>query len=298
MSDVKKVGFIGLGAMGRPMAEQLVSKGFETYIVAHRNRKPLEELLALGAKEAKNASDLASKVEVIVTMVPDAPEVEETCFGANGLVEGAQPGLLVIDMSTISPVASQKIAARLKEKGIDFIDAPVSGGPFRAASGTLAIMAGADEAVFERGKPVLSAMGSPVRVGPQGMGETVKLVNQIIISLNTMALVEGFAFGVKAGADPHMLREVLLNATSASYLMDKWIPNNLLKGDFTTGFATELLYKDLNAALGAGKEMGVPMMGTALVQQLFGILKATGHNRDDYTVLSKLYTDVTGKPIA
>ncbi|MEI7555333.1 NAD(P)-dependent oxidoreductase [Candidatus Chlorohelix sp.] len=298
MSDIKKVGFIGLGAMGRPMAEQLITKGFETYIVAHRNRKPLEELLALGAKEAANASDLAGKVEVIVTMVPDAPEVEEACFGANGIVEGSQSGLLVIDMSTISPVASQKIAARLKEKGIDFIDAPVSGGPFRAASGTLAIMAGADEAVFERGKPVLSAMGSPVRVGPQGMGETVKLVNQIIISLNTMALVEGFAFGVKAGADPHMLREVLLNATSASYLMDKWIPNNLLKGDFTTGFATELLYKDLNAALGAGKEMGVPMMGTALVQQLFGILKATGHNRDDYTVLSKLYTDVTGKPIA
>ncbi|NWJ47485.1 MAG: NAD(P)-dependent oxidoreductase [Chloroflexi bacterium] len=298
MSDIKRVGFIGLGAMGRPMAEQLVSKGFETYVVAHRNRKPLEELLALGAKEAENASDLAGKVEVIVTMVPDAPEVEEACFGANGIIEGAQPGLLVIDMSTISPVASQKIAARLKEKGIDFIDAPVSGGPFRAATGTLAIMAGADEAIFERGKVVLSAMGSPVRVGPQGMGETVKLVNQIIISLNTLAIAEGFAFGVKAGADPHMLREVLLNATSASYLMDKWIPNNLLKGDFSTGFATELLYKDLNAALGAGKEMGVPMMGTAFVQQLFGILKATGHNRDDYTVLATLYTDVTGKPIA
>jgi len=297
MAEIKRVGFVGLGAMGRPMAEQLIKKGFETWVVAHRNRQPLEELVAMGAKEAKSAAELASEVEVIVTMVPDAPQVEEACFGPNGIAAGAQSGLLVIDMSTISPVASQGIATRLKEKGVDFVDAPVSGGPFRAASGTLAIMAGSDPETFERAKPVLSAMGTPVLVGPQGMGEVVKLVNQIIIGLNAVALAEGFAFGVKAGADPHMLREVLLNATSASYLMDKWIPNNMLKGDFTTGFATELLHKDLNAALNAGRDLGVPMMGTALAQQLYGIMKNTGHNREDYTVVSKLYTDTTGKPI-
>ena len=150
------------------------------------------------------------------------------------------------------------------------MDAPVSGGPFRAALGTLAIMAGSNsQEVFDKASPVLSAMGSPVRVGEQGMGEVVKLCNQIIISINAVALAEGFAFGVKAGVDPHALREVLLNATSASYLMEKWIPNNMLKGDFNTGFATELLSKDLNAALAAGRDLGVPMMATALAQQLY-----------------------------
>src|SRR5689334_15324259 len=180
---IKRVGLIGAGAMGRPMAENLIKKGFETYVIAHRNRQPVEELVGMGAKEAASAAEMAGLVEVIVTMVPDAPQVEETCFGEGGILEGAKPGLTLIDMSTISPVATRSIASRLGEKGIGMIDAPVSGGPWRAQSGTLTIMAGGDAALYEKIKPVLETFGSPVLVGESGMGETVKLVNQIIIGV-------------------------------------------------------------------------------------------------------------------
>jgi 3-hydroxyisobutyrate dehydrogenase-like beta-hydroxyacid dehydrogenase len=295
---VKKVGFIGLGAMGRPMAENLIKKGFETWVVAHRNRQPVEDLVALGAKEAKTATEMAAEVEVIVTMVPDAPQVEEACFGEMGIVGGAKAGLVVVDMSTISPTASKQIAARLKEKGVEMVDAPVSGGPFRAASGTLTIMAGGEEEVFAKVKPVLEAMGTPTLLGTNGMGEVVKLVNNIIISVSMIGLIEGFSFGVKAGANAETLREVLLTATSGSYLMDKWITQNLLKGDFSTGFATELMHKDITAALSAAKDMGVPMMATAFAHQMYAMAKAMGYNRDDYSVVSKLYSQATGVDIA
>jgi 3-hydroxyisobutyrate dehydrogenase-like beta-hydroxyacid dehydrogenase len=295
---IKKVGFVGLGAMGRPMAENLIKKGFETYVVAHTNRQPIEELIALGAKEAKNGAEMAAEVEAIVTMVPDAPQVEEACFGENGIAAGAKAGLIVADMSTISPTASQNIAKRLKEKGIEMVDAPVSGGPFRAASGTLTIMVGAEEEIFAKVKPVLEAMGTPTLLGGNGMGEVVKLVNNIIISVSMIGLIEGFSFGVKAGVNAETLREVLMTATSGSYLMDKWITQNLLKGDFSTGFATELMHKDISAALSAAKDLGVPMMATAFAHQLYAMAKAMGYNRDDYSVVSKLYSQATGVEIA
>jgi 3-hydroxyisobutyrate dehydrogenase-like beta-hydroxyacid dehydrogenase len=280
------------------MAENLLKKGFETYVTAHRNRQPIEELVALGAKEVASAAEMASLVEVIVTMVPDAPQVEETCFGPGGILESARPGLVLIDMSTISPVATRSIAARLAEKGVKMIDAPVSGGPWRAQSGTLTIMAGGDAGTFEQVKPVLEAFGSPVLVGETGMGEVVKLVNQIIIGVSAIGLVEAFTFGVKAGAKAETLREVLMSATSGSYLMDKWIPQNLLKNDFSAGFASELLNKDLNAALSAARDLGVPMMSTALSQQLYATLKGMGYNREDYTAIARIYQEAAGVIIA
>ncbi|MDB5082339.1 MAG: hypothetical protein JWP00_4263 [Chloroflexi bacterium] len=296
--SIKRVGLIGAGAMGRPMAENLLKKGFETYVTAHRNRQPIEELVALGAKEVASAAEMASLVEVIVTMVPDAPQVEETCFGPGGILESARPGLVLIDMSTISPVATRSIAARLAEKGVKMIDAPVSGGPWRAQSGTLTIMAGGDAGTFEQVKLVLEAFGSPVLVGETGMGEVVKLVNQIIIGVSAIGLVEAFTFGVKAGAKAETLREVLMSATSGSYLMDKWIPQNLLKNDFSAGFASELLNKDLNAALSAARDLGVPMMSTALSQQLYATLKGMGYNREDYTAIARIYQEAAGVIIA
>ena len=295
---IKKVGLIGAGAMGQPMAENLIQKGFETFVVAHHNRQPVEALVAQGAHEVHSYAEMAGMVEAIVTMVPDAPQVEEVCFGPAGIIEGAKPGLLLIDMSTISPTASQQIAKRLAAAQIIMLDAPVSGGPFRAKSGTLAIMAGGDPQVFERGKPVLEAMGSPVLVGPNGLGETVKMVNQIIIGVLMMGIAEGFTFGVKAGADAQALREVLMNATSANYLMDKWLPQNLFKDDYSQGFATELLCKDLNAALSAGRDLGVPMMGTALAHQLYTVVKGLGYNREDYSAISRIYQDAAGITIA
>jgi 3-hydroxyisobutyrate dehydrogenase-like beta-hydroxyacid dehydrogenase len=178
------------------------------------------------------------------------------------------------------------------------VDAPVSGGPFRAASGTLTIMVGAEEEIFAKVKPVLEAMGTPTLLGGNGMGEVVKLVNNIIISVSMIGLIEGFSFGVKAGVNAETLREVLMTATSGSYLMDKWITQNLLKGDFSTGFATELMHKDISAALSAAKDLGVPMMATAFAHQLYAMAKAMGYNRDDYSVVSKLYSQATGVEIA
>lgn len=294
---VKKVGLIGAGAMGRPMAENLLKAGFEVYLTIHTNRKSVEALLALGALQSASHAEMAAETDLIITMVPDAPQVEECCFGPSGIIQKAHPGLIVIDMSTISPVASQQIAKQLKEKDIDMLDAPVSGGPFRAQSGTLTIMVGGENNVYERAKPVLEAMGTPVLVGGNGMGEVVKMVNQIIIGVSAIGLVEAFSVGVKAGADPEKVREVLLTATSSSYLMEKWIPQNLLKNDFSTGFASELLHKDLSAALSAGRDLGVPMMATALAQQLYATIKGMGYNREDYTVVSKLYEQASGATI-
>jgi 3-hydroxyisobutyrate dehydrogenase-like beta-hydroxyacid dehydrogenase len=202
-----------------------------------------------------------------------------------------------VDMSTISPVASRQIAERLKAKNIHMLDAPVSGGPARAQSGTLTIMAGGEPEVYERAEPVLKAMGNPVLVGENGMGEVVKMVNQIIIGVSAIGIVEAFTVGVKAGADPEKVREVLLSATSSSYLMEKWMPQSLLKNDFSTGFASELLFKDLSAALSAGKDLGVPMMATALAHQLYATVKGMGYNRDDYMVVSKLYEAASGATI-
>lgn len=295
---IKKVGLVGAGAMGQPMAENLLKKGFETYVIAHRNRQPIEALVAQGAIEVTSYSEMAQKVQAVVTVVPDAPQVEEVCFGPDGLVETAQPGLLVIDISTISPTASQNIARRLAEKQLEMLDAPVSGGPFRAKSGTLAIMVGGQPEVFERGKPVLEAFGSPTLIGGNGLGETVKMVNQIIISNLMVGLSEAFTFGVKAGASADILREVLMNATSANYLMDKWLPQNMFKDDYSQGFATELLYKDLNAALSAGRDLGVPMMATAMAQQLYAVVKGMGYNRDDYSAVSRIYQAAAGVNIA
>ncbi len=295
---IKRVGVIGLGAMGRPMAENLLKKGFELYVLAHRNRQPLEELVAMGAVEAGSAAEIASQVDAVVTMVPDAPQVEECCFGPGGVVEGARPGLIHIDMSTISPVSSKAFAQRLKQKEINMLDAPVSGGPWRAQSGTLTIMVGGDPDTFGRAKPVLEALGSPVLIGENGLGSVVKMVNQIIIGVSAIGIVEAFTLGVKAGARAEDLREVLLSATSGSYLMDKWIPQNLLKNDFSTGFATELLHKDLTAALSAAKELGVPMMSTALAHQLYGTIKGMGYNREDYTAIARLYQAAAGIVIA
>ncbi len=298
MAEIKKIGLIGAGAMGQPMAEQLLQKGFEVYVVAHRNRKGVEELISQGAKEAGNYAEMAGQVDAIITMVPDAPQVEEVCFGSKGIMEGARPGLLVIDMSTISPTASKQIAARFREKQIDMLDAPVSGGPFRAKNGTLAIMVGGEKDVFERGKPVLEAMGSPAHVGPNSLGEVVKMVNQIIIGVMMIGLSEGFTFGVKAGASAESLREVLMNATAGNYLMDKWLPQNMFKDDYSQGFASELMHKDLGAALSAARDIGVPMMGTAFAQQMYGVVKGLGYNREDYSAVSRIYQDAAGITIA
>jgi 3-hydroxyisobutyrate dehydrogenase-like beta-hydroxyacid dehydrogenase len=288
------VGVIGAGAMGEPMAASLLRAGFGVAVCAHRNRGPIERLTAAGAVDAGDPAGVGRASDVVVTMVPDAPQVEEALFGPAGAAAAARAGTLFIDMSTISPVATAAFDARLREAGHRFVDSPVSGGPARAATGTLALMVGASDDDFAVAEPVLRAMGTPNRVGAVGMGETVKLVNQIIIANTMLANVEGLVFAKKAGADVDVVRDVILTATGANYLLDKWLPTTWLSGSFSGGFALDLLRKDLAAALDAARKLGVPLPSAALAYQLYTAASGNGHGRDDYSSVATFYQDAAG----
>lgn len=284
------VGFVGLGAMGEPMARSLRRSGFAVTACAHRSRAALERLRdECGVVEASDPAAVAAAAGVVVICVPDAPQVEEVLFENDGVVAGARPGALIIDMSTISPVASRRFAHRLGECGMHFMDAPVSGGPARAATGTLTIMVGAEDDDFVRAEPMLRAMGTPHHLGPVGMGETVKLVNQIIIANVMVANAEGLAFAQRAGADLARVREVLASATASNYLLEQWLPKTWLAGRFDGGFATDLLRKDLAAALDAARADDYPMPATALAYQLYTTRSAMGDGALDYSAVAKSY---------
>jgi 2-hydroxy-3-oxopropionate reductase len=291
---VVNVGLIGAGAMGEPMAASLLRAGFAVTVCAHRNRAPVERLVAAGAVDGGDPAGVGRASAAVITMVPDAPQVEESLFGERGAAAAARPGTLFIDMSTISPVATRAIDERLRAAGHRFIDCPVSGGPARAAIGTLALMVGSSDDDFALAEPVLKALGTPNRVGPVGMGETVKLVNQIMIASIMIANVEGLVFAKKAGADVAVVRDVILSAVGANYLLDKWLPTTWLSGSFSGGFALDLLRKDLAAALDAARKLGVPLPSAALAYQLYTATSGHGHGRDDYSSVATFYQDATG----
>ena len=293
-----KVGLIGVGAMGEPMAAALMAKGFAVTVCAHTNRAPLDRLVAAGATDGGTPDGVAKASDIVITMVPDTPQVEEAIFGAHGALAGAKPGTLFIDMSTISPVSTRAFDERLRAKGMRFLDAPVSGGPARAKTGTLTLMVGASDADLATARPVLEAMGTPNHVGPVGMGETVKLVNQIMISSIMLANCEGLVFAAKAGANVEAVREVILTATGSNYLLQNWLPQTWLSGNFDGGFALDLLRKDVAAALDAARSMGVPMPSTALAYQLFTAASSEGHGRHDYSSVSTFYERAAGTHIA
>lgn len=289
------LGFIGLGTMGEPMARSLRRAGFDVTASAHRRREPLERLRAeAGVSEAADPGQVAAQTDVVVICVPDAPQVEDVLFGTKGIVQSAKAGSLVIDTSTISPVASRRFSARLKECRIAFVDAPVSGGPARAAAGTLAIMVGADADDFSRAEPILRAMGTPHHLGPVGMGETVKLVNQIVIANVMIANAEALVFARNAGADLEQVRTVLASATASNYLLEQWLPKTWLAGTFEAGFALDLLRKDLAAALDAARTDDYPMPATALAYQLYTSRSAQGDGALDYSAIVKSYERIAG----
>jgi 3-hydroxyisobutyrate dehydrogenase-like beta-hydroxyacid dehydrogenase len=289
-----RVGFIGVGAMGEPMAASLLRGGFAVSVCAHRDRAPVERLRALGAADGGDPAGVAGSSDVVVTCVPDAPQVEEALFGEHGAAHGAAPRTLFIDMSTISPVATRAFDARLRGARLRFVDAPVSGGPARASSGTLTIMVGASDDDFRDAEPVLRAMGTPNRVGAVGMGEVVKLVNQIIIANVMLANAEGLVFAAKAGADIAAVRDVILTATGSNYLLQNWLPQSWLAGSHKPGFMLDLLRKDLAAALDSARAIGVPMPASALAYQLYTASSGEGHGRDDYTSVATFYERAAG----
>jgi 2-hydroxy-3-oxopropionate reductase len=279
--------------MGKPMAGNLLKAGYPL-TVYNRSVDPVKELEAAGAKAAKSSAEVAQNSEVIITMVPDSPDVEKVILGPGGVLEGAQKGSVIIDMSTISPQVSIDIAKKAAGKEVMMLDAPVSGGDIGAKAGTLAIMVGGERNVFERCLPILEVMGKKiVYMGPNGSGESVKLVNQIIIGIFMAAISEGLVLGAKAGLDPQLILDVVGAGVCRSAVLDVKGPT-ILQGDFRPGFFVNLHQKDLNLALQAARELAVPLPVTGIVHELFNALRVKGRERDDNSALITLYEDLAG----
>lgn len=291
----ERAGFVGLGTMGEPMARALRRAGFAVTACAHQRREALDRLISGDAVvEAPDPAAVGRASDVAFVCVPDAPQVEDALFGEHGLAAGLARGSMVVDCSTISPISSVSFAARLHERGIRFADAPVSGGPARAAAGTLTIMAGAEPDDYERIQPMLAAMGNAHRVGGVGMGETVKLVNQIVIANVMIANAEALTFAQRAGADLNAVRQILSSATGSNYVLEQWLPKTWFAGTFEGGFALDLLRKDLAAALDAARVAKHPMPATALAYQLYTARSAEGDGALDYSAIAKSYERIAG----
>lgn len=286
-----RIGFIGLGNMGRPMARNLLSGGFAVTVYSRR-KAAVDELVSAGASPADSPRKVAESSDVVITIVSDSPDVASVVAGPNGLLEGARPGMVVIDMSTISPAVTRELAEAAESKGVDYLDAPVSGGVSGAQAGTLSIMVGGKQDVFEKCLPVLRALGSNINhMGGTGMGQTAKLCNQVICALNIEAVCEGLILGAKAGLDLEKLLSVVTSGAAGSWMLSSLAPK-MLQRDFDPGFRVALQQKDLRLALSAADELKVPLPGTSLVSQLFRSLEAAGMGQNGtqalITVLEKL----------
>jgi 2-hydroxy-3-oxopropionate reductase len=283
------IGFVGLGLMGRPMAGHLLKGGHALFVndlYMVRNNRPLpEELAAAGAVEVKSLRDLAAKSEVIITMVPDTPDVDVALFGADGIAAGLSSGKTVVDMSSISPIETKEFAARIEKLGCDYIDAPVSGGEVGAKNASLTIMCGGKENVFNKIKPLFELMGKNITlVGEAGAGQITKVANQIIVALNIQAVSEALLFASKAGADPARVRQALMGGFAASRILEVH-GERIIKRTFDPGFRIELHSKDLNLALSNARKMGVSLPNTAIAQELFNSCIGNGDGKKDHSAL-------------
>lgn len=276
---ITRVGFIGLGIMGAPMAANLLRAGFDV-TVWNRSPSRTQPLLEAGANGADSPAGVAAAAEVTLSCVTNSGDVEEVALGPNGVIEGAKPGSVYIDCSTISPEVAKKVAAALGKRGVAMLDAPVSGGDIGAQAGTLAIMVGGEAAVFERCLPVLEAMGKTiVHVGPSGSGQVVKLCNQIAGGLNLLAAAEAIGLARRAGVDPEKMLQVVSAGAAGSWMLSNLAPR-AVRGDYAPGFMVDLMQKDLRLVLDAANETHTPLPGTALVSQLFQSIQAEGRGRD------------------
>ncbi len=281
-----KIGFIGLGIMGEPMALNLLKAGFPL-TVYNRTARRMEKLLAAGAAGAASPGEVAAASELVITIVTDSPDVEEVVLGDRGILSGLRPGSVVVDMSTISPAVTRSLAAAIEAHGSEMLDAPVSGGDIGAIAGTLAIMVGGKEEVFERALPVLQAMGKSVtRVGGHGMGQTVKLCNQILGAVTNLAVCEAVEFARKAGVDPLVMIEAVKGGAAGSWQLANLGPR-MTADNFAPGFMIDLQQKDLRLALEAAREMQLPAPALALVHQLFTGCQAHGEGREGTQALVK-----------
>lgn len=277
--SVKRVGFIGLGIMGAPMAANLLKAGFEV-TVWNRSPSRTKPLLEAGARGEESPAKVAAASEVTLSCVTNSGDVEEVALGPEGVIHGAKPGSVYIDCSTISPDTARKVARELADRQVSMLDAPVSGGDVGAIAGTLAIMAGGEAAVFERCLPVFQAMGKTiVHVGPAGAGQVVKLCNQVAGGLNLLAAAEAVNLARRSGVDPAKMLEVVSAGAAGSWMLSNLAPR-AVKGDYAPGFMVDLMQKDLRLVLDAANETHTPLPGTALVSQLFQSIQAEGRGTD------------------
>ena len=283
-----KIGFIGLGIMGKPMAKNLVKAGYQL-LVNDFNKTSVEELKALGAEVCSTNKEIAEKSDVVITMLPNSPHVKEVALGEGGLIEGAHAGLTLIDMSSIAPLASREIGEKLAEKGVEMLDAPVSGGEPKAVDGTISVMVGGKQELFDKYYDVMKAMaGSVVRVGEIGAGNIAKLCNQTIVAINIAAVSEALVLAQKAGVSPELVYNAIRGGLAGSTVLDAKAPL-MMDRKFDPGFRINLHIKDLNNVLETSHGVGAPLPLTSAVREMMEFLKVDGHEMEDHSSLVKYY---------
>ncbi len=288
-----KLGFVGLGIMGKPMVKNLLKAGHEV-VVFDVIAENVANVVEAGAKAAASSKAVALECDIIITMLPNSPHVKTVIMGENGILEGAKAGTIIVDMSSIAPLASQEIEKVCAEKGVLMIDAPVSGGEPKAIDGSLSIMVGGDKAVFEKVYDILMVMGaSAVHCGTIGAGNTTKLANQVVVALNIAAVSEAFMLATKAGVDPQLVFDAIKGGLAGSTVMNAKAPM-IMDGNFKPGFKIDLHIKDLNNALETGHSVGAPLPLTAAVMEMMQTLRADGCGNDDHSALAKYYEKIVG----
>jgi 2-hydroxy-3-oxopropionate reductase len=288
-----KIGFIGLGIMGQHMSAHLLIAGYELVAYDIVSEK-LDHIVGLGAERGASCRDVAARGDVIISMVPDSPDVEEVALGEEGLIEAARDGHIYVDMSTIAPGTAIKVAEALGEKGVRCLDAPVSGGEVGAQNATLSIMVGGPEDLFNEVLPIFEVMGKTITLcGPNGAGQTVKACNQIQVALNFVGLAEALVLGAKAGVDPAIIIQVLSGGYAQTRVMDVRGPM-VIKGQFAPGFKSKFHYKDLNIIMETAKELHVPLPATAIAHELFSALLAAGRGDLDHSAVITILEDLAG----
>ena len=283
-----KIGFIGLGIMGKPMSKNLLKAGYEL-VVCDVVKAAVDEVVAVGAKAAANPKEVAKQTDIIITMLPNSPQVKDVVLGENGVIEGAKPGSVVIDMSSIAPLVSREVSARLAAKGVEMLDAPVSGGEPKAIDGTLSVMVGGKQAVFDKYFPVMKTMaGSVVLTGSIGAGNVTKLANQIIVALNIAAMSEALVLATKAGVEPELVYNAIRGGLAGSTVLDAKAPL-VMDRKFNPGFRINLHTKDLQNVLDTSHEVGVSLPLTAAVMEIMQALKVDGKGDNDHGGLIQYY---------
>lgn len=288
-----KVGFIGLGTMGLPMTKNLLEENFETWVLS-RSRGPIETALSLGAKEAEHPADLASKVDILFTCLPMPDTIEAVYFGENGIIEGVTEGLIVVETSTVSPELNKRQAVAVEEKGGYFLDGPLSGGSMGAEAGTLTIMCGGEQNIFERALPALQAIGKTIElVGPVGSGSVIKLINNMLVGIHVVALSEAFVMGAKAGIDPALVHKILKVSTGHSFMIDRTV-DMIQDRDFEQRFMVDLLHKDMKLAVDLAKQLGVEAETGALSEKAIREVSQMGYGKQDVAAIIRRLEEKTG----